>query len=218
MFNLGVANIIPNVSGLILTGNVNFNLNGFSEQIASLASTNATPLVTLSAGQTLTTGNGVSTTYSGTIAGSGNLTKTGAGGMTISGPNTYTGTTTINQGTLTFVQVGPGSNNANIGAGPNTQLTTSAVSVAAGAVANFNTASNFSSSNTGTAPQWCGHDPLVERRLVDGQRGRRHYGVDVTGALIDVLAGTMKNDYASANWGAQSIEFECGRGGLLQFA
>ena len=45
-------------------------------------------------------GNDASTTYSGTITGAGNLVKEGAGRLTLSGPNTYTGGTTITAGVI----------------------------------------------------------------------------------------------------------------------
>ena len=104
-FNLGASNIIPDATALSLTGNVSFNLNGFNETIGSLASTNATPNLNLSAGQTLTTGNAANTTYSGTIAGGGGLIKAGAGIFTIPGSggttnNTVTGLLRVDAGTI----------------------------------------------------------------------------------------------------------------------
>ncbi len=51
--------------------------------------------------RTLTIGlNNASTTYDGIISGSGGILKTGAGTLTLGGANTYSGGTTINQGTL----------------------------------------------------------------------------------------------------------------------
>ncbi len=56
-------------------------------------------------------GNGLSTTFSGTINGTGGrLLKTGSGDLTLSGVNTYTGGTAVENGTLRI------SNDANLGA------------------------------------------------------------------------------------------------------
>jgi filamentous hemagglutinin family protein len=73
---------------LALTGN---------ETIGSLAGAGAVALgsSTLTAG-----GDGRSTTFSGIISGTGDLTKAGTGTMTLSGVNLYTGMTTVNAGTL----------------------------------------------------------------------------------------------------------------------
>src|SRR5262249_43664934 len=50
---------------------------------------------------TLTTnGDGSDTTFSGTISGSGGLVKVGEGTLTLSGNNSYTGGTLLNEGTL----------------------------------------------------------------------------------------------------------------------
>jgi fibronectin-binding autotransporter adhesin len=48
----------------------------------------------------LTAGTAASTTFAGTISGTGGLTKQGTGTLTLLGPNTFTGRTTIAQGTL----------------------------------------------------------------------------------------------------------------------
>ena len=52
-------------------------------------------------GATLTTGGlNTNTTYSGTVSSTGGLIKVGTGTLTLNGTNTYTGTTSVNNGTL----------------------------------------------------------------------------------------------------------------------
>ena len=56
---------------------------------------------TASAGVALSAGNnGVTTTYSGVLSGSGSLIKIGGGMLTLAGTNIYTGTTAVNGGVL----------------------------------------------------------------------------------------------------------------------
>ena len=77
----------PTIGGLSGTGNV------------SLADVAGNP-VTLSVGA-----NGGNTTYYGALTGSGGLTKTGAGTFVVAANSTYSGATTVSQGTL---QLSPG--------------------------------------------------------------------------------------------------------------
>jgi autotransporter-associated beta strand protein len=61
-------------------------------------------------------GNNQSTTYSGTLSGSGLLTKVGNAMLTLSGSNSYTGGTTISSGTLALSGVGSiGTGGLNLG-------------------------------------------------------------------------------------------------------
>ncbi|MBU3577884.1 autotransporter-associated beta strand repeat-containing protein, partial [Polynucleobacter sp. UK-Kesae-W10] len=62
----------------------------------------------------LTVGNGSNTNFSGVISNAISLTKTGTSTLTLSGANTYSGTTTISAGTL---QVGAGGATGNLGTG-----------------------------------------------------------------------------------------------------
>ncbi len=82
-----------------------FNLNDYSNALGSLAGSGNVNLGT----GTLTTGaNNTSTTFSGGITGTGNLTKAGTGTLTLggTGSNTYTGTTTVSGGTLSLNKTG----------------------------------------------------------------------------------------------------------------
>ncbi len=94
---LAGANGVSNLSALTLAGGTTFSLNGFSDNIGSLAGAG---VIQLGAG-TLTAGaNNSSTTYSGIVSGSGALTKAGTGVLILSGANTFTGATSVNGGTL----------------------------------------------------------------------------------------------------------------------
>jgi len=84
-------------SGSSLTVNSGQLTLGGAESVASIAGTGGT--IALGA-NTLTTG-GASTTYAGTISGTGGLTKAGTGNQTLTGNNTFTGATAVTGGTLT---------------------------------------------------------------------------------------------------------------------
>ena len=97
---------ISNSSALTVAGGATFDLAGFSETVGSLAgagtvSSSAAGTPTLTAG-----GDNTSTTFSGIMqngsATSVDLTKNGTGTLTLTGANTYTGTTTISAGTLSI--------------------------------------------------------------------------------------------------------------------
>ncbi len=68
-----------------------------SQTMGSLSGSGDVNLVSF----TLTTGSAGSSRFSGRLQGSGNLVKSGAGEFTLAGSNSYTGTTTVQAGTLT---------------------------------------------------------------------------------------------------------------------
>ena len=77
-----------------------FDLNGRSQEVASLSGGGATGgNVTLGSG-TLTVNLGSAASYAGAISGGGGLTKTGSAILTLTGTNTYEGATTVNGGIL----------------------------------------------------------------------------------------------------------------------
>jgi autotransporter-associated beta strand protein len=114
---LGNSNILPTTTDLQLNqvfnaaGNTNvvtFDMNGFNQTVASIATdtnSTATPssaIITGGSTCTLTLG-GASRTkfFNGQIAGGLNLTLSGSGStLTLTNASTYTGNTTINAGTL----------------------------------------------------------------------------------------------------------------------
>ena len=94
-------------SGLDLSGagaTFDISASGGNQTIQDLSGVGSA-LVVLG-GNSLTVGSSNSTTFDGTIDGSGGLTKQGSGTLTLGGANTYTGTTTINAGTLALTNIG----------------------------------------------------------------------------------------------------------------
>src|SRR5207248_2196256 len=105
-----VSNALPtNTDVTIATGGA-LNLGGNQQTVGSLAG-NGT--VVLSSGA-LTVSGPSSTSYAGTIVdlnNGGQVIKSGTGTLTLTGVNTYTGTTTINGGAISVAS------NSNFGAG-----------------------------------------------------------------------------------------------------
>ena len=95
---LGSGGSLLSTAALTANGGA-FDLAGNNQTVASLSDGGlSTGTVTSSSGTpTLTIGSG---TFSGTISGSLSLAESGSSTLTLSGANSYTGTTTVNSGTL----------------------------------------------------------------------------------------------------------------------
>ena len=195
---LGAANQIPNGAskGNLVMTNGTFNLGGFSETINGLSgtgtvdgATSGTPTPTLTVGDNDATG--VSNTFFGVIkntAGTLALTKIGSGVLTLSGTNTYAGTTTISVGTLK--------------AGSATGLSSnSAFSVAAGAILDlggFNNTIKSLATATGTITNSAGNATLkistamaaATAQLFTGSMGVQFFGQNNAGTILTNSANT----------------------------
>ena len=97
-------------------GNSVFNFNGGTLQAAANSTSFVRGLTTADIGQNATLvidSNGFNVTIGQaltSVAGNGGLTKVGAGTLTLTGTNTYMGTTTVNAGTLAITAGSVGSN------------------------------------------------------------------------------------------------------------
>ena len=96
----GVGNLLPTTTAVTLSGGGTLDLSGVNFQtVASLASADTTSRVTLG-GAALTVGDATDTTFAGILTDTGTLTKVGAGKLSLTNANTFTGLTTISNGTL----------------------------------------------------------------------------------------------------------------------
>jgi autotransporter-associated beta strand protein len=116
------------VNGTQSIGGLNFEANGYT------LSAGTSPSLSLAQDSTITVNTGTSTdtaTIVPPLTGSFGITKSGSGIAILRGTNTYTGATTVSEGTLQF-----GDGSANVGIG-----STSGISIASGAKLRFNYAS-----------------------------------------------------------------------------
>ncbi len=93
-------NVLPDNTALTVAAGAFFALNGFSDTLGALSG-NGT--VALGSGA-LTVGNdATSTTFAGTLTGTGSLSKIGSGTLTLAGTNLFSGGTTINNGVVSLL-------------------------------------------------------------------------------------------------------------------
>ncbi len=182
---------IPDTSSVIMSSNTTLDMTGGGLTIGSLADAagNPTGQQVLLGNGTLTTGNdGTSTKFSGVIAGvGGNLVKIGGGIFTLAGANTYSGQTTVSNGTLRL-QTNGTNNIAN----------SSAITIASGAVLDVTGvtgAGGFTLGN-GTAAQSLTGTGTVTGNLAVGSTGTliqsSSSSLAVTGNLT-LAAGSNSN-------------------------
>ena len=137
-------------------------------------------------------------TYSGVIADGAagmTLTKAGSGTQILSGNNTYTGSTTVSAGTLQLLG----------------DITSDDLSVASGATLEIDTTAGDQQLNGGTIS---GDGTLVKSGtglLMFGANGSTQF-ISMSGGLIDVQAGTLRNEYGKGDWSANlsSLNIESG--------
>jgi autotransporter-associated beta strand protein len=200
----GATNTFAPLSALTVASGGTLNLASFNQSIGSLAGAGSVAL----GAATLTTGNdNTSTTFSGTISGSGSLVKVGTGTLTLAGANAYTGGTTLAGGTLSLA------NNQALGSGP---LTTTGsvvdyangVSIANAIVINSNTTQlqvlSGSATQAGAISELNGPRPLEKigaGTLVLSGVNTYSGPTTVSGGML-VVTGSIANSAVTVNNGA----------------
>ncbi len=112
----GIANAFSASGRINMAAGTTLDLGGFSQTVAGLSG-NGTVTSTGLSSAVLTQSSALSTVFSGVISdglGKTSLVKAGTGTLTLTGENTFTGTTLVNGGTL---QVGNGSTAGSLGTG-----------------------------------------------------------------------------------------------------
>lgn len=177
------------------------DLNGFDTAFTSLAGTGGS--VALGNATLIVNGlSGTSTSYAGSIVGSGGLTKSGASTLTLSGANTYTGATAINGGTLglNFAAAGaPTSNIINSASTLNMAgATLNVTGVGGGATTQtFNGLNVTSGNNTISATSAAGGSTIINFGAITHTGGLINFGLPVNGNFT--TSNTALGGWATVN-------------------
>ncbi len=106
LYNNNAAPVLPNNTTVSVASGATFDVGGIKQQIAALTGSGSVILGD-NAGVigNLTLGNGSDMAFDGSISDSGvsTVTKVGSGTLTLTGANSYAGTTTVSNGTLIVV-------------------------------------------------------------------------------------------------------------------
>jgi autotransporter-associated beta strand protein len=181
---LANSNVLPDGTTVnLLTAASLLNLNGNSETIGGLTGSGS---VTLGAGSLRVGAENISSSFGGTITGSGQLVKLGTGTLTLSGNSNFAGGATVTAGGLTL--------NSGTGAGNGTIAMTGESSV-------LTVPSNVTLQNSVTLSH---AGAIIERSVA----GSGSYNVGTTGTLTSSFAGgkpdTAARILAGTNSGAST--------------
>jgi outer membrane autotransporter protein len=199
----GATNAFSPFSAFTVASGATLALNNFNQSIGSLAGAGS---VTLGAA-TLTTGNdNTSTTFSGTLSGTGGLAKIGIGALTLSGISSYSGTTAANAGTLIV----------------NGSIASSAVTVNSGAtLSGTGTVGGLTINNGGTFAPGNSPGTMTVAGNLAFQSGALYVvqinsstasSTNVTGSAA--LAGTVQAAFAAGSYATRTYTILSAVGGL----
>ena len=97
---LGSTNALGAASGSLAVNGGSLNLAGNSITVGTLSGSSGATITTSTGAAVLTASGNTDSTYAGTITGALGLTKSGSGTLSLTGVNTYMGTTTVAAGVL----------------------------------------------------------------------------------------------------------------------
>ena len=215
--NVSAGTLLTNTSpclpttGLVTVANgATLNLNNNDQTIGNLAGAGTVALGSAA----LTLGDGTDQTFSGVITGTGTLVKQNAGSLILSGNNQYTGTTTVNAGTLAITT------NTNIGTGTSALILNATSILQANGTASITThpitlggsaTINTNGNNFGISTVISGSGPLIKA----GAGTLTLTGANTYTAGTTVSAGTLAiaND---GNIGAGASVLTLNTGAILQ--
>ncbi len=165
------------VTGITVNGGT-LDTGGFNLATPTLAGTGGT--IALGAG-TLTVAAATAQTFGGSISGSGGLTKLGSAMLTLTGTNSYTGATTINNGTVRLNFSAAGAPASNILAN------TSTVSMAGGTLNFLGKASTANSQTFGGLTITGGNNTISATSGTGGSMGVNFGAITRTNGLVNFV-------------------------------
>ena len=173
---------IPVLSAVVLANTAGASLSlTDSESIGSLTGGGASGGNVSLGSNTLTIGtDNTDTTFAGVISGTGSLVKTGTGTVVVSGPNTFTGSTTIEGGTLQLgneFALGDFGNPGSVAYGnltvENATLDLNGYSITVGALGGYDSVITDDSSGLGTSVLTTTATSFYGGTIQDGRNGRK---------------------------------------------
>jgi autotransporter-associated beta strand protein len=94
---LGAANALPSGTAVTVASGATFSANGFTQTVGSVAGAGA---ISLGTGSLTAGGNNTSTTFGGSLTGTGTFTKAGTGTLSLTSNISFGGTFVLSSGTL----------------------------------------------------------------------------------------------------------------------